>query len=128
MTHDHRATDPDEQKRVLKAGGQISDGRVWGALMPSRTLGDFPWKDKGPGLTADPEVFEYEVMPDDRYIVMGSDGLFDVLTNKTIARIAGKMSSSAQKVCNELQKELRKKPTGDDTTMIVVQLVPEAAA
>ena len=23
---------------------QIIDGRVWGALIPSRTLGDFPWK------------------------------------------------------------------------------------
>ena len=57
-----------------------------------------------------------------RYLVLGSDGLFDVLSNKTIARIACKMNSSAQKVCNELQKELRKKPTGDDCTMIVVQL------
>ena len=123
MTRDHRATEPREQKRILKEGGQIKDGRVWGALMPSRTLGDFPWKDKGPGLSPEPEIFECEVGPDDRYIVVGSDGLFDVLSNKTIGRIGGKMSSSAQKVCNELQKELRKKPTGDDTTMVVVQLV-----
>ena len=55
-----------EQKRIKQAGGQISDGRVWGALMPSRTLGDFPWKDKGPGLSAEPEIVEYEVTPDDK--------------------------------------------------------------
>ncbi len=54
--------------------------------------------------------------------MLGSDGLFDVLANKQIARIACKMTSSAQKVCNELQKELRKKPTGDDCTMLVVAL------
>ena len=54
--------------------------------------------------------------------MVGSDGLFDVLSNKAIARVACKMSSAAQKVCNELQKELRKKPTGDDCTMLVVQL------
>ena len=42
-------------------GGQITDGRVWGGLIPSRTLGDFPWKDKGPGLIATPEEVELEV-------------------------------------------------------------------
>ena len=41
-------------------GGRV-DGRVWGALIPSRTLGDFPWKDKGPGLIATPEEVELEV-------------------------------------------------------------------
>ena len=58
--------------------------------------------------------------------MVGSDGLFDVLSNKAIARVACKMSSAAQKVCNELQKELRKKPTSDDTTMLVVQLATGA--
>ena len=38
--------------------------------------------------------------------MLGSDGLFDVLPNKTISRLVGKMSSSAQKVCNELVKEV----------------------
>ena len=44
LTTDHRATESKENSRILKAGGEIKDGRVWGALMPSRTLGDFPWK------------------------------------------------------------------------------------
>ena len=66
LTTDHRATESSEQKRILRAGGQITDGRVWGALMPSRTLGDFPYKDKGPGLSAEPEIFEYEVTPEDK--------------------------------------------------------------
>ena len=122
VTHDHRATDQQERHRILKAGGQITDGRVWGALMPSRTLGDFPWKEK-PGLSAEPDIVEYELRDEDHYLVMGSDGLFDVLSNKMIAKIACKMTSSAQKVVNELQKELRKKPTGDDCTMLVVQMV-----
>ena len=45
-----------------------------------------------------------------------------MLTNKAIARIAGKMSGAAGKVCNELIKELRKRPGTDDVTLIVVQL------
>ena len=48
--------------------------------------------------------------PDVKYLVMGSDGLFDVLPNKSIARLVGRMNSSAQKVCNELVKEVKKRP------------------
>ena len=125
LTTDQRATEPGEQSRILKAGGQISDGRVWGALIPSRTLGDFPWKAKGPGLSALPEFCSYEIGPDDRYVILGSDGLFDVLTNKAIARIAGRMSGKAQKVANELVKELKKRPGHDDQTLVVVALEHE---
>ena len=45
---------------------------------------------------------------------MGSDGVFDVLTNRTIAKITGKMNAAAPKVCNELIKELRKRPGTDE--------------
>ena len=100
---------------------QVSDGRVWGALIPSRTIGDFPWKDKGPGLSAEPEVVVRELTAADRYLVLGSDGLFDVLPNRAIARLVGRMASSAQKVCNELVRELKKRPGQDDVTLMVVQ-------
>ena len=55
---------------------------MWGALIPSRTLGDFPWKEKGPGLVATPEAREFEVTADVKYLVLGSDGLFDVPPNQ----------------------------------------------
>ena len=61
LSTDMRATSQPEMQRILAAGGQITDGRVWGGLIPSRTLGDFPWKDKGPGLIATPEEIEIEV-------------------------------------------------------------------
>ena len=82
LTTDMRATMQSEHQRILAAGGQIQDGRVWGALIPSRTLGDFPWKDKGPGLVATPEAREFEVTADVKYLVLGSDGLFDVPPNQ----------------------------------------------
>ncbi|KAL3906317.1 MAG: hypothetical protein SGPRY_010597 [Prymnesium sp.] len=122
LTVDQRATESGEQARILKAGGQISNGRVWGALIPSRTLGDFPWKDRGPGLSSIPEISTFEISAEDKYLIMGSDGVFDVLTNRTIAKIAGKMSSAAGKVSNELVKELRKRPGTDDVTLLVIQL------
>jgi len=121
LTTDMRATYAPEAQRIAAVGGQITDGRVWGGLIPSRTLGDFPWKDKGPGLIATPEEVELEVTPDLKYLVIGSDGLFDVLPNKTIARLVGRMNSNAQKVCNELVKEVKKRPGQDDITLMVVQ-------
>mmetsp|Transcript_37200 Transcript_37200/g.116455 ORF Transcript_37200/g.116455 Transcript_37200/m.116455 type:complete len:372 (-) Transcript_37200:128-1243(-) len=50
LTTDQRASEPAERARILECGGEISaDGRVWGSLIPSRTLGDFPWKDRDGG-------------------------------------------------------------------------------
>jgi len=125
LSTDQRATESSEQKRILRCGGQISDGRLWGALIPSRTLGDFPWKDKGPkdtpALSSVPQIIEYEITPDDKYLVIGSDGLWDVISNKVLAKLIGRSCSPAQKACNEIVHELKKKHSGDDTTIIVVQ-------
>ena len=70
---------------------------------------------------AEPELHAIEVGERDKYLIMGSDGLFDVLTNRSIAKLAGKMNSSAQKVLNELVREIKKKPSADDVTLVVVQ-------
>ena len=129
LTTDQRATEPAEHKRITSAGGHVVDGRVLGVLIPSRTLGDFPWKDRegGGAISSEPEVIEYAVQPEDKYLVIGSDGLFDVLSNKMIGRIVCKMGSSAQRVCNEIVKELKKKVTNDDVTILVIQFhAPEA--
>ena len=74
------------------------------------------------GLSSVPDITSHEITADDKYLVMGSDGVFDVLTNRTIAKITGKMNAAAPKVCNELIKELRKRPGTDDVTLLVVQL------
>ena len=117
-----RASEPAEKARILAAGGSVSDGRVWGHLMPSRTLGDFKCKDRGPGLIATPFIGEYEVGPADKYLILGSDGLYDILSNKQISRVVGRLDCSAQRVVNKLIEEAKKKPRDDDLTALVVQL------
>ena len=44
LTLDHRASVKSEKARVLKAGGSVKNGRVFGILMPSRTVGDLHLK------------------------------------------------------------------------------------
>ena len=122
LTTDQRATEPSERARILKDGGSISDGRVWGALIPSRTLGDFAYKSRGPGLIATPQISSVEIGPADSYLVLGSDGVFDVLSNKTIGKLCARRLANAQKVCARLVEELRKRPGSDDITLLVIQL------
>ena len=44
-----------------------------------RALGDADLKDKG--VTAEPQISEYHLQPDDSFVILASDGLWDVLSN-----------------------------------------------
>ncbi len=105
LTRDHKPIDELEQKRIIEAGGQIyqtaapmghSDKpelivgpyRVLpGRLSVSRTFGDVEAKMKKYGgnpnvVIATPEIKSFKIGKDHDFIVMGSDGIFDKLSNK----------------------------------------------
>eukprot|EP01138_Halocafeteria_seosinensis_P005623 gb/GECG01005747.1/.p1 GENE.gb/GECG01005747.1/~~gb/GECG01005747.1/.p1 ORF type:complete len:441 (+),score=37.67 gb/GECG01005747.1/:1-1323(+) len=44
LTYDHRSDNPAEKTRIIKAGGYVSRGYVFGMLQPSRSIGDFDVK------------------------------------------------------------------------------------
>lgn len=44
QTNDHKPTNPEEERRIVEAGGIVSSGRVDGDLAVSRALGDFEFK------------------------------------------------------------------------------------
>ena len=77
LSRDHKPTEPDEQKRILAAGGIIKNGRVQGSLAVSRAFGDFLYKARG--VIATPEVDKYEIGEEDQFIVIATDGLWDVV-------------------------------------------------
>jgi len=56
-------------------------------------------KDGGQALSSTPVLSSFEIDPEKhKYLVLGSDGVFDVLKNATIAKLIGRMHSGAQKV------------------------------
>ena len=84
LSLDHKPNTPDEKIRIEKLGGTIKfdgfDYRING-LSLSRAFGD---TDCSPYVNHIPDIFKYEIMNDDKFLVFGCDGLYDVLTNQDI--------------------------------------------
>ena len=66
-----------------------------------------------PYLTVTPSVNRLQVQPEDKFVVIGSDGLFDFFTN--------------EEVVEYINKFLTAHPTGDPAKYMVDQLLIRAA-
>lgn len=84
LTLDHKPNWPMEKRRIEKLGGNIYfdgyDFRIKD-LSVSRAFGDIKAE---PFLTAKPDIFKYRLEKNDKFIVMGCDGLYDFLSNQDI--------------------------------------------
>ena len=80
MSYDHRATDKAEIERVKRDGGMIMEDRVSGTLAITRALGDHSLKRDG--VTAKPHIRRHVLRPTDKFLIMGSDGIWDVLDDE----------------------------------------------
>jgi len=128
LTKDHRATVPAEKTRIESFGGQVTDKRALGDLIPSRTLGDIKTKNKCPGaVSAVPEISHHElIFREDSALVLASDGLWDELKNAKVMDLLYKHQASAKSACDAISKAVLKKCTGgerkpnDDLTVVVV--------
>lgn len=84
LTKDHKPMSWEENKRIANSGGKIvtdrgDDPRING-LSVSRSFGDL---DAKPHVSHLPDIYDYEITPGkDRFIIMGCDGVWDVLSNQ----------------------------------------------
>uniref|UniRef100_A0ACD5TZZ2 Uncharacterized protein n=1 Tax=Avena sativa TaxID=4498 RepID=A0ACD5TZZ2_AVESA len=88
LSTDHKPDRPDELQRVEAAGGRVinwNGSRVLGVLSTSRSIGDYYLK---PYVSAEPEVTAVERTGKDEFIVLASDGLWDVVSNEMACRVA----------------------------------------
>jgi len=80
VSEDHKPNRPDERARVQAAGGRVIFAGCWrvqGDLAVSRAFGDAHLKKFG--VSAQPELKSYTVGPQDAWLVLASDGLWDVV-------------------------------------------------
>ena len=96
LTRDHKPTDEDEKKRILDKGGRIEPykddngepagpERVWlkeenlPGLAMSRSFGDEVAHTIG--VTSKPEIMEFKLSEEDKFIMLASDGIFEFISS-----------------------------------------------
>lgn len=91
-TVDHKPDTEKERERIQKAGSFVTVicnvARVAGQLAVSRAIGDYDYKQYG--VTAEPETYHYDSLDFLKFIVLGCDGLYDILSNEEIDYIVSR--------------------------------------
>jgi len=102
LTRDHKPNEEDEKKRIIEKGGRIEsykdeDGefvgpeRVWlktedvPGLAMSRSFGDDVAHTVG--VIAQPEIFEYNFVNEDKFILLASDGIWEFISSDECVNI-----------------------------------------
>lgn len=147
LTIDHKPSNPNEKMRIEASGGEvhklISDNgeecgpyRVWikGQRMPglaiSRSFGDTVASSVG--VNTEPDVNEVKITPQDKALVIASDGVWDMLSNEEITKVVIKFALKNQPekalstIINEARRRWEEVDTHiDDISCIVVVLNSE---
>ncbi|HLW72609.1 MAG TPA: PP2C family protein-serine/threonine phosphatase [Candidatus Babeliales bacterium] len=127
-TSDQKPNRPDEKKRIVNAGGKISMNGVWrvNGLAVSRSIGDKALKDGAEGqIIAVPEITEIPLTADNHFLIIASDGLWDVIENEDAVDMVTKelaKNSSLDDIAQTLKNDAIAKGSGDNITVCVVTL------
>lgn len=90
LSFDHKPQHDGERSRIVNAGGFVGSDRVNGNLALSRALGDFDFKrdyfriPEEQIVTALPDVISHEITPDDEFVVLACDGIWDCMNSQTV--------------------------------------------
>ncbi|GIL80760.1 hypothetical protein Vretimale_9141 [Volvox reticuliferus] len=152
LTEDHKPHLPAEKARVEAAGGRVDfqrcwrviveprEGRLGSGLAVSRSLGDLDFKEPRRFVECEPDVRRLMPQPGDNLVVMGSDGLWDVMSDQEAVDCAntallarrGPLTSTspafayrdedAQYAAQALLDAAQKRGTADNVTVIVMLL------
>lgn len=143
LTIDHKPNMPNELKRIQSSGGSLAwlhgnkpyirggdflrrqaNGEHPKQLNYSRAFGG---KDlKMFGLIADPDINHFEINEEDKLILIGSDGLWDVLSPKFACELAIHARKSGRSATYEIvQRAIKEMPNcgvADNVTVVAIFL------
>uniref|UniRef100_A0A2P2LSI6 protein-serine/threonine phosphatase n=1 Tax=Rhizophora mucronata TaxID=61149 RepID=A0A2P2LSI6_RHIMU len=126
LSKDHKPNCTSERLRIERLGGVIYDGYLNGQLSVARALGDWHIKgtksSKSP-LSAEPDLEEVELTEEDEFLIMGCDGLWDVMSSQcavTMARKELMMHNDPESCSRVLVKEALQRNTCDNLTVVVI--------
>ncbi|PIN21005.1 Serine/threonine protein phosphatase [Handroanthus impetiginosus] len=133
LSRDHKPDRADEKERIEAAGGKVINWNGWrvqGVLATSRSLGDHYLR---PFVTSNPEVTVVRRSESDEFLIIATDGLFDVVCNETACKVVKKClsgkrtrrvsdESGASEAAAILAQLAIVKGSRDNISIIVVQL------
>lgn len=125
MSNDHKPTNPEEQKRIASLGGAVvycmGVARVNKVLAVSRAFGNRTLRQV---IRPDAELMQRELVTGDDFLVMASDGLWDVLRNKDVCDVcySSYLQRRPQAIAEELVNMALSRGSMDNVTCIVVNL------
>jgi protein phosphatase 1L len=122
LSSDHKPNRKDERKRIENAGGVVTWSGTWrvgGVLAMSRAFGNRFLKRF---VVAEPEVQEQEIDDDLEFLILASDGLWDVVSNEHAVAFV-KAEEGPEAAARKLAEIAFARGSTDNITCIVVKFL-----
>ena len=142
LSLDSKPNLPSELKRIINCGGEVhqrinnkgeyvgpmrvyAKGKNFPGLAMSRSFGDFQCKKYG--VINEPSFVEYNLDENCKYLVIGSDGVWDFLDNEIVVKIGNKyyLKNNPEGFCKEILENAaywweKEDSVIDDITALVI--------
>ncbi|KAL2897525.1 putative protein phosphatase 2C 59 [Bienertia sinuspersici] len=122
VSRDHKPDQSDERQRIEDAGGFVMWAGTWrvgGVLAVSRAFGDKLLKQY---VVADPEIQEEKVDSSLEFLILASDGLWDVVSNEEAVYMVKPIQDS-EEAAKMLMQEAYQRGSADNITCVVVRFL-----
>ena len=120
LTNLHNCKNKNEVERVINSKGLIFGNRVFGMLNLTRSIGDFDFKIYG--VINEPFIYKVNLIENySKYVILGSDGVWDVINDSDLIQIEKKYGSLCKNFCNKIVEEAINKGSQDNISCIVIK-------
>lgn len=140
VTEDHKPSRIDEKKRIERAGGLVlqvrgtwrvaastgggntkASRREYQGLAMTRTFGDLHFKKPVALAIAEPDIQIIPLSDKDLFLVLATDGIFDVLPNQEVVDLAMKHWDDPDEAAKNIVRTAYKRGSEDNLTVLVIQ-------
>ncbi|OHT03256.1 Protein phosphatase 2C 1 [Tritrichomonas foetus] len=121
LSYDHKASDINEQKKILANDGFIQNDRVAGYLALSRAIGDGGLA----GIISCEATVKATSYAHNQSLVLFCDGVADVVNDDEIAKII-KDQGEAAAAALQIKRESIERVSNDNVTVVCVDLRPKS--
>ena len=120
ITKHHKCEDASEVKRIRDQGGIVFQGRIFGKLILTRTLGDKEMKKYG--VIPEPDFYIQKIEKDDFFVIIASDGIWDVINEGELFKIGNEKKLSSEAFSKKIMDIAKERDTRDNSSCIVIKV------